>query len=486
MKRLSSLLLIPIAVMLLAVPATAYVGSDTCGMCHSDKHAKWVDSGHPYKLTEIFGAAPVGDFPPFSYYPNDAVDPPDGYTWDDISFTIGGYGWKMRWIDSDGYIITSGVAEDLVQYNFENQSWVTYHTNDEPGTKPYDCGRCHTTGWSDEGHQNDLPGMHGTFFAGGVHCEQCHGEGDDHVNDPTNVDMIVDPSSEACGQCHTRNAENHIAASGGFIRHHEQYDEWLHSPHVNGPGCNTCHDPHSSVKFDDVAEGTGTLLSCEGCHAEEAAFSEHNAFPVCTDCHMAQASKSAVAFQAYQADLKTHIFAINTAPVGRTEGMFTEDGGLVLEDAEGQSRVTLDFACYGCHKDESGQGGSFSTKSLEDLSEMAINIHGTSVGVEDDYADAHDDAVPLRTTLHGAYPNPFNPNTKIAFDVGHTQQVVIEVYDMAGQLVARIADEVFTAGEHSAAWYGKNQAGRDVASGTYLVALRGDDVVQSQKIMLVR
>jgi len=385
--------------LMFAASASAYVGADVCNYCHSTIHAKWSDSGHPYKLTEIFGAPPTGDFPPFSAYPNDPVDPPLGYTWNDVSYTIGGYGWKMRWIDSQGYIVTSGAAENPTQYNFANGSWVNYETGNEPGTKPYNCGRCHTTGWvSDDDwdtdgdlsdNQNGLPGMHGTFFAGGVQCEQCHGEGDSHVNNPYGVDMVINTNAELCGQCHYRDSDHHIAVSGGFIKHHEQYDEWLHSPHSDpgGPGCVQCHDPHSSVIYDDEAAGEGVLpaADCAGCHPDEAAVNAHNGYPTCTDCHMPMASKSAVAWNSHKADLKTHIFAINPAPVDKTEGLFNEAGNFVLEDANGKSRMTLDFACYGCHKDPNGEGGNFSVKTLEELSAKATGIHndGTAVAILD-------------------------------------------------------------------------------------------------------
>jgi hypothetical protein len=50
---------------------------------------------------------------------------PEGYTWDDISYVIGGYNWKARFINAEGYIITdkpgeSGNTEYLNQYNFAN------------------------------------------------------------------------------------------------------------------------------------------------------------------------------------------------------------------------------------------------------------------------------------------------------------------------------------------------------------------------------
>jgi hypothetical protein len=396
MKTRLALILLPLMILALVGcsetddptdPAVAaYVGSATCATCHETIHDTWVESGHPYKLTKVEGEAPTTSFPSFAGFPNDVVGPPDGYTWDDISYTIGGYGWKMRWIDNDGYIITSGAAEADVQYNFQTDDWVTYHTGDEPGTKPYNCGKCHTTGWiadedyADDGdltdNQDGIPGMHGTFEFGGVHCEECHGPGSLHADDPDGIDMELSTASSDCGRCHTRDAENHIASSGGFIKHHEQYDEWLHSPHgaTRGPGCNDCHDAHASVRYDDVALGTGTTATCESCHVEIVE-TAHNGAAGCVDCHMPKATKTAVAVHDYQGDIKTHIWSINTDPVGKTDGMFNAEGNLVLEDVDGQAAVTLDFACYSCHQDGNGNGGGASEKDLEELSAMAVGMH---------------------------------------------------------------------------------------------------------------
>ena len=112
------LVLLPVLLMI-TTPVMAYVGSDVCSNCHDSHYARWVNSGHPYELIKIFDASPDLSFPFFAAFPNDPVEPPLGYTWSDISYTIGGYGWKMRWIDSNGYIIT-GI--DNNQYNFENNN----------------------------------------------------------------------------------------------------------------------------------------------------------------------------------------------------------------------------------------------------------------------------------------------------------------------------------------------------------------------------
>jgi hypothetical protein len=111
-------------------------------------------------------------------------------------YVIGGYGWKARWLDADGYIITG----DTVQWNLATEEFSAYHASDPIGTKPYDCGKSHTTCWTptDENglHQYDLPGIHGTFSEGGVTCEACHGPGSELAAAPSASNIIRDNSPE--------------------------------------------------------------------------------------------------------------------------------------------------------------------------------------------------------------------------------------------------------------------------------------------------
>jgi hypothetical protein len=92
----------------------------------------------------------------------------------------------------------------------------------------------------------------------------------------------------------------------------------------------------------------------------------------------------------------------------------------------------------------------------------------------------------LATRLQGVYPNPFNPNTRIAFSVDNPQRVCITVFDMSGRLVTTLADQVYGTGTHQIEWNGLDRSGRGVASGTYLVTLDGDGAHDMQKIMLVQ
>jgi predicted CXXCH cytochrome family protein len=303
--------------------------------------------------------------------------PPDAQPWSAFSYVIGGFGWKARWVKEDGNIYTSLTA----QLNLIDGSFTNYHNGE---TRPYNfaCFTCHTTGASDQGEW--APGIAGTFVFGGVQCEECHGQGSQHAFDPDRFDMIVDRSPEKCGDCHFRDEDHNILVSGGYVRHHEQYDEFVHSPHgIAGSsfpanGCVTCHDPHASVVYDDVAAGEGVkaTAACVNCHTGYDTNLTHLAID-CENCHMPKAGKSALAVNAYQGDITSHILKINPNPVPK-DSMFTNEG-YVKTDAEGLASVTLDFACYGCHQDEQGVGGSGSMKTLQELSDKVLNapgIHG--------------------------------------------------------------------------------------------------------------
>ena len=86
----------------------------------------------------------------------------------------------------------------------------------------------------------------------------------------------------------------------------------------------------------------------------------------------------------------------------------------------------------------------------------------------------------------GNHPNPFNPTTTIAFVVERAQRVIISVFDVEGSRVATIANRTFAPGYHSVKWTGRDDAGRIVPSGTYLVQMETGDGTEARKISLVR
>ncbi|KAA3665183.1 MAG: hypothetical protein DWQ04_01950 [Chloroflexi bacterium] len=339
----------------------AYVGSETCAECHQELYDVFMLSGHPFKLN------PVVDGEPPDYPFTDVPSPPEGYTWDDISYVIGGYNWKARFIDQEGFIIT-GDAEATTQFNFYNDElelgndWVAYHAGEE---KPYNCGTCHTTGYSTEGNQDGLPGLIGTWAEPGIQCEECHGPGSLHVNHPLAWSMEIDRDAEACGDCHVRGGSEEVNASGGFIKHHEQYEELFQSKHIT-VDCVVCHDPHAGVVQFRQMGGPTTRTTCENCHFDEENNKEneiHAKFAVdCIDCHMPRVTKSALGDpERFTGDIRTHLMAIEPTQVGQ----FTEDGTVAL------SQLSLDFACRSCHNPE-----GFAGEATDDvLIEAATGYH---------------------------------------------------------------------------------------------------------------
>jgi len=340
-----------------------YVKAETCSACHQEIYDVFMMSGHPYKLNQVVDGAPPTY--PFTEVPN----PPDGYTWDDILYVIGGYNWKARFIDKEGYIIT-GDADATTQYNFANPvvgneaGWVGYHAGEE--NKPYDCGTCHTTGYNPNGNQDGLTGLIGTWSEGGIMCEECHGPGSLHSQDPYGISMELDRSPASCGNCHERGAQESVDASGGFIKHHEQYEELFQSKHVT-IDCVVCHDPHAGViQLRKAEEGTPiTRTSCENCHFDQAKYQDsqvHPAVAACIDCHMPRVTKSAVGnAEMFTGDIRTHLMAIDPNQIGQ----FSEDG------SEALSQLGLDFACRSCHVD----GGSAVPKTDEELIDKAYGYH---------------------------------------------------------------------------------------------------------------
>jgi PKD repeat protein len=96
------------------------------------------------------------------------------------------------------------------------------------------------------------------------------------------------------------------------------------------------------------------------------------------------------------------------------------------------------------------------------------------------------DEQPAEFFLSQNYPNPFNPETTILYHVPNATQVRLTVYNMTGQRVVTLADGVQSPGVYSARWNGKDDFGREVASGLYLYRLQASDFGQLRRMLLIR
>jgi hypothetical protein len=89
--------------------------------------------------------------------------------------------------------------------------------------------------------------------------------------------------------------------------------------------------------------------------------------------------------------------------------------------------------------------------------------------------------VPERFSLSQNYPNPFNPSTKIAFNVPVKGFVTLKVYDALGQEVATLVNQNLSVGEYA---YDFNAS--VLSSGIYFYTLKGENFIETKKMMLVK
>ena len=89
-------------------------------------------------------------------------------------------------------------------------------------------------------------------------------------------------------------------------------------------------------------------------------------------------------------------------------------------------------------------------------------------------------------TLSQNLPNPFNPVTMIPYSITETKLVTLSVYNLQGQLVQTLVQEIAQPGEHYAVWDGRDFAGRAAASGVYLYRLTAPDGAMTRRMTLVR
>jgi len=327
----------------------AFVGSDTCKMCHLEHYDSWKMTQHSRMLQDAKAnqdaiIVPIEekrireDLAKLSKklkVPADQIYVPKI---DEILYTIGSQ-WKQRYlVNKDGTLFISPI-----QYNADTHRWVNYHEKDWD-KRPWllKCGGCHATGVDLEKN---------TFKEPGVACEACHGAGSWHAALPKTAvfakrQTIVNPAKltmgvavQICGSCHNRGHSTEVKGGGwpvgyspgkaleafykstsfegGDVKHvyanefskghHQQYIDWSQSKHaVEGVTCASCHYVHQiglpPTRSQTLAAGSKQCLSCHTMINNNLAHSIHS-FGNCVGCHMPRIAKSAES-----GDIHSHVF----------------------------------------------------------------------------------------------------------------------------------------------------------------------------------
>ena len=99
--------------------------------------------------------------------------------------------------------------------------------------------------------------------------------------------------------------------------------------------------------------------------------------------------------------------------------------------------------------------------------------------------------IPEETALLANYPNPFNPETWIPYQLAAPAEVTLTIYDMNGHLVRRLAVGYQAAGMYRSRnravhWDGRNQLGEPVASGLYFYTLTADEFTKTRRMLILK
>jgi hypothetical protein len=341
------------------VAADGFVGSAACGRCHDELFRGWADTVHNLAVRDwrrpgLTGKAFVNDVdangqddfrdgldlatqpafaayganaPKLSYeagatYPYKMTIGPWKY---DVARTMGGNGqWKQRYL----LLVNEHLYPSPVQFNDGDlvpKAYVTYDAGDwytgttpkynYPAQVPYEksfenrCSGCHNTG---ETITRNAGGGYVVGYADfNIGCEQCHGPGAAHVEDPW-VEKPVNPrrflngtpegvrkANDVCGKCHTRGAAKDYFPGIESAKAGYPYSQASGVPHVGPDGVDleTTFDVTTSSgdfwgRKTDPYDSTQALWVASKSHRQQALDLEMGGHaptvsyvPTCFDCH---------------------------------------------------------------------------------------------------------------------------------------------------------------------------------------------------------
>ncbi|MDC3166419.1 T9SS type A sorting domain-containing protein [Candidatus Marinimicrobia bacterium] len=94
--------------------------------------------------------------------------------------------------------------------------------------------------------------------------------------------------------------------------------------------------------------------------------------------------------------------------------------------------------------------------------------------------------IPSIFSLSQNYPNPFNPITKLDYNLPLRSKVNISIYNVLGQEIKTLVNEVKEYGYHSTTWNGQDNLGRDMSSGVYFARIISQGFTKTRKMLLVK
>ncbi|MCF7912971.1 MAG: carboxypeptidase regulatory-like domain-containing protein [Candidatus Cloacimonetes bacterium] len=128
---------------------------------------------------------------------------------------------------------------------------------------------------------------------------------------------------------------------------------------------------------------------------------------------------------------------------------------------------------------DAGVSAHFSSGNESEITTLEFTCHWVG-------SDADQDVIFGVNALGDNYPNPFNPVTNFAYSVKDEALVSIEIYNVKGQKVRTLVNEVQTTGIYRVTWTGDADNGSKVSSGIYFYKLNTGDFTRTKKMILMK
>ena len=113
--------------------------------------------------------------------------------------------------------------------------------------------------------------------------------------------------------------------------------------------------------------------------------------------------------------------------------------------------------------------------NIADTGDTTVNV------VDSDFS-----TVPEKFAVHNNFPNPFNPSTHFSFDLPAMMATEVTVWNLLGQQVRTLHTGELPAGQHTARFDGRNDAGQPIPSGVYFYRVQAGQFVSTHKMMLLK
>ncbi len=125
-------------------------------------------------------------------------------------------------------------------------------------------------------------------------------------------------------------------------------------------------------------------------------------------------------------------------------------------------------------------------RGLVDYSYDLFAINPVSPSDIDPNQDNDNEAIEVPQFVVNNYPNPFNPETTINFNLPEAGNTTLEIYNVRGQKITTLINERLNADQHEVTWNGTDESGKNVTSGVYFYKINSGRYTATKKMILLK